>query len=74
VIIFTKHSLLKLRHRGISKDLVVAALASPDFISDSRCGRAICFKKFRKLYLKVVFKREAGDTVVITQYWVDKIN
>jgi hypothetical protein len=33
----------------------------------------IAYKKFDKLYLKVVYKTENKDIIVITQHWTDKI-
>ncbi|MDI6603371.1 MAG: DUF4258 domain-containing protein [Patescibacteria group bacterium] len=49
MIIFTNHALLKLRQRGISKDVVRKTLKSPDYKISSYSGRIIAFKKFDKL-------------------------
>ena len=69
MIFFTQHSLLKLEQRGISKDLVVKALENPDYVIESYSDREMVFKKFRTLYLKVIFREEFGNISVITQYW-----
>ena len=71
-IVFSKHSLLKLGQRGISREKVMDTLERPDYILPSYSDRMKAYKKFGKLYLKVVFKREEGDIFVITQYWEEK--
>lgn len=71
-IIFTPHSLLKLKQRGISPWLVKRTLKFPDHKALSFSGRLIAYKKFDKLYLKVVYIIEEGNIVVITQHWVEK--
>ena len=73
MIIFSPHSILKLGQRNLKKDLVIETLAKPDLTKSSYSNRKIAFKKFGKLYLKVVFRREHKDTVVITQHWTDKL-
>jgi len=72
MIIFTRHSLLKLKQRGIPKNTVRETLKSPDYKIPSYSDRMIAYKKFDKIYLKVVYKIEEGNMVVITQYWVEK--
>jgi len=72
MIIFTNHALLKLEQRGILKSVVIKTLKSPDYKFPSYSGRMIAYKKFDKLYLKVVYKIEEGDIVVITQHWEEK--
>ena len=69
MIFFTQHSLLKLKQRGISKDLVVETLKNPDYVFESYSDREMVFKKFRKLYLKVIYREKFGNISVITQYW-----
>ena len=68
-IIFSKHSLIKLGHRSISQEKTIQALQYPDYIFPSYSGRKTAYKKFGKIYLKVIFKREKGDIIVITQHW-----
>jgi hypothetical protein len=74
MIIFTVHSLLKLKQRKIPKRLVVEAVKNPDHACESHSNRKACFKKINELYLKVVYKNEANNTIVITQHWVKEIN
>jgi hypothetical protein len=73
MIIFTKHALLKLNQRKISKETVIETLKSPDFTCRSYSERMIAYKKFDKLYLKVIYKIENHNVIVITQYWTEKI-
>ena len=73
MILFTQHSLLKLHQRGLDKKLVLETLKNPDEIRESHNRRSVAFKKFGKLYLKVVFIREKNNTSVITQHWIQKI-
>ena len=73
MIIFTEHALEKLVQRNIKKNLVLEALENPERGVLSYGDRRITYKKFRKLYLAVVYKVEFGDVVVITAHWVEKI-
>jgi len=63
---------MKLKQRKISKALVREALKSPDYETSSYSGRIIAYKKFDKLYLKVVYKIEDSNIIVITQHWTEK--
>ena len=72
MIIFTRHSLLKLEHRGISRLAVKKVLKSPDYKFSSYSNRRIAYKKIDRLYLKVVYKIEEGNIIVITQHWEEK--
>lgn len=72
MIIFTQHALLKLKQREIKRNLVLETLKNPEKILSSRNDREIAFRKFGKLYLKVVFRKEQNNIVVITQHWVSE--
>ena len=74
MIIFTQHSLLKLKQRKIPKELVVETLKNPEHISESYSNREVLYKKFGRLYLKVIFRKEEKYIIIITQYWVIKVN
>lgn len=69
MITFTEHSSLKLNQRGIEKSVVIKAVRKPDYQFSSYGDRKIAYKKFGKLYLKVVYREEKEDTIVITQHW-----
>ena len=73
MIVFTEHSLLKLKQRNILKSLVTKVLKNPDHISKSHSNRKVCYKKIGQLYLKVIYKEEVEDIIVITQYFIKKI-
>ncbi len=72
MIIFTRHSLLKLQQRNISKALVLKALNAPDYQFPSSDGKKIAYKKFGKLYLKVVYRPKKKNIIVLTQHWEEK--
>lgn len=72
MIIFTSHSILKLVQRGIPKTNVKETLNFPDHKMAGYSDRLIAYKKFDGLYLKVVYKIEGDDIIVITQHWEEK--
>jgi hypothetical protein len=73
MIIFTQHALLKLKQRNILKKLVTEVFKNPDYILESYSDRKIIYKKFSRLYLKVIYREESENIVVITQYWTKTI-
>jgi len=73
MIIFTQHSLLKLKQRNIKRIFVIETLKKPDRQKPSYGLRYIAYKKFEKLYLKVIFKKENKNIIVVTQYWTKDI-
>lgn len=68
-IIFSEHSLLKLKQRNIAKQKVIQTIKKPDVVLPSLSKRILAYKKFGTLYLKVVFIEENDTIVVITQHW-----
>ena len=72
MIIFTRHALLKLKQRGVSKNATIKTLKSPDYKTRSYSERMIAYKKFDKLYLKVIYRIEEKNIIVITQHWEEK--
>lgn len=73
MIVFTRHALLKLQQRSVKKDLVIKTLEKPERAFPTYGKRIAAFRKFGRLYLKVVFRKEGKNIVVITQYWVEKL-
>ena len=73
MIVFTQHAVLKLKHRSIRKEIVILTLKNPDRIIGSYKDRKAAFKKFKKVYMKVIFRNEKSNIIVITQHWTDKI-
>jgi len=72
MIIFTQHALLKLKQRGIKKDLVIKTLNHSDYNFRTYKERMVALKKFGKNYLKVIFRKEDKNIIVISQHWVEK--
>lgn len=72
--IFTDHSLLKLEHRHLTQDFVLRALEKAELVTSDAGNRQIAYKKVRKLYLKIVFRKENDKTIIITQYFTKKIS
>ncbi len=73
MILFTRHALLKLAQRRIAKNLVLQTLKAPDHITRTGSDGYAPFKKFTKLYLKVICHKQGKHIIVITQYWTEKI-
>ena len=73
-VIFTKHAELKLKQRRITKGSVLKTLSFPDIIRPSYGNREVAYKKVGKDYLAVIFKREKNIRIVITHYWIAKID
>lgn len=73
MIIFTEHALVKLGQRNIKRSLVIEALRNPSYVALSYGNRRINYKKFKRLYLSVVYRIEPRGTIVITAYWVEKV-
>jgi len=73
-IIFSAHSLLKLKQRNIIKQKIIQTVKNPDVVLLSLLNRKMAYKKFGKLYLKVVFIKESDIIVIITQYWDEQFN
>jgi len=48
----------------------IETIKNPEHISKSYSNREICYEKFGNLYLKVVYKKEDKNIIVITQYWI----
>ena len=72
MIIFSDHALLKLKQRNIPKSFVKDTLISPDYIFTAHSKRRVIYKRFEKLYLKVIFIKEGNNLFVITAYWEEK--
>lgn len=73
MILFSSHSEEKLGQRKITRLKVLEALQSPDKTVKTYGDRMAAFKKVGKLYLKVIYKQEGKNLIIITQHWVEKI-
>ena len=72
MIIFSRHSLLKLKQRNIGLEAVRKTLRFPDRTSSGYSDRTIAWKKLNGAYLKVVYRIENKNIIVITQHWTKK--
>ena len=72
LIIFSRHALVKLEQRKISKQFVLETLKNPQLVRPSYDFREELYKKFAKNYLKVVIKKVKGKIIVVTMHWVAK--
>lgn len=73
-IIFSKHSLLKIEHRGLEKSKVLETVEFPDFIQPSYNFREERYRLYSKNHLKVVVKIESPRIVVVTAHWVARVS
>lgn len=69
---FTRHALKKLKHRTLREQDVIKAILKPEKLVLDK-NRFNAFRKFGKLYLKVVFVRLGDVAIVITQHLTDKL-
>jgi len=68
-IVLTHHARLRMEDRGITQDMVTKALTHPDETGTGYGGRALAFRAFPSGRIKVVYKVEGEDTVVISAMW-----
>ncbi|OHA00241.1 MAG: hypothetical protein A3C07_01790 [Candidatus Sungbacteria bacterium RIFCSPHIGHO2_02_FULL_47_11] len=71
-IIFSRHALIKLEQRRLTKEVVVKTIGSPSYLTTAG-ENTHAFRKFGKLYLKVIFTRTQNSIMVITQHWVSEL-
>lgn len=69
---YTGHAREMLVFRRIKKEQVEATVKEPDDKSIGKSGKDVLYKKFGKIYLKVVISKEKDDVVVITEHWIAK--
>ena len=68
-IVFSAHAELKIRERNIDRTKVLKALQDPEYLFPSYANRQVVYRKFGKLYLKVIFRKENDILTIITQHW-----
>jgi len=71
-IVYSLHSLERLRQRGIGKELVVLCIQNPDK-SEALEGVYRCVKKINDKVIIVIYKRENDRFIVITAYLSSKL-
>ena len=71
-IVFSKHALLMLRHRGLDKVKILETVVLPDFIQPSYSFREERYRLYTKNHLKVVVIVESKRILIVTAHWVAK--
>jgi hypothetical protein len=69
---FSEHAERKIKQRKLQKSWIRKTLSQPEFVYSSYGNRQIAYRKFKKLYLAVVFKEESDRKIVITTHWEKK--
>ncbi len=72
VIIFTKHLIIKLGQRKINRQFVIETIKNPDLIRPTYGLREELYRKFGKLYMKVIVIKRKERIIVLTAHWVAK--
>ena len=71
-IIFSRHALMKLDQRNLTKEMVIKVIQRPArlmVVGD----KMHAFGRLQKLYLKVIFTRTKNSIIIITQHIVKKL-
>jgi hypothetical protein len=71
-IVFSKHAILKLEHRGLDKTKILETVIQPDFIQPSYSFREERYRLYTKNHLKVVVIIEPKRILIVTAHWVAK--
>jgi hypothetical protein len=69
-IVFSKHALIKLEHRGLEKSRILETVEYPDFIQPSYNFREERYRLYTRNHLKVIVKIESTKIIIITAHWV----
>ena len=70
---FTRHALQQMQNRGIHKDEVKEAVNNPDKVVKNSGNNLIAQKLIEKKLLRVFYRTEGKDKVIITAYKTSKI-
>lgn len=65
-VIYDRHAKRRMDERDISEDEAESAINSPDYIEPSIKGRTNAFKYINGRHLRVTFKTESENILVIT--------
>lgn len=68
---FTRHALKKLKHRKLNEQYVIKTVLNPEKLILEN-SKFCAFRKYGRLYLKVIFKRLGNVAIIITQHLTDK--
>lgn len=70
-LILTDHARQRMEERDITEEMVANAIQRPEMVLPSFRGRELARKEIGGKTLEVVFKRELGEILVITVYWLE---
>ena len=74
-IIYTKHTLTQIKNRGISLDDIITVLNEADDFLNDHYGNSIAQKMMGKYLLRVFYRQEAPDRIIIiTTYRTSNLN
>ncbi|NJE08907.1 DUF4258 domain-containing protein [Thermococcus sp. M39] len=73
-IVFIPHALERMKERGISKELVVEALANPDKVGEGYFGRKVAQKVIDGKLIRVIYEEHEDSIIVITVYITSKVD
>lgn len=69
VIEFTNHAKRKIKQRNLKEKWIKETVLNPEFVKNSYQNRQIAYKRYGKLYLKVVFVKEGDKIIVLTAHF-----
>ena len=72
-MIFIRHALDRLEQRGISKELIIDVITSPDEIDQESEKRRIAQKIINGKLIRVIYDDEGDSVVVISAYVTSKL-
>jgi len=72
-VVFTRHALVKMGRRNLSQEIVADTVKFPEVIRESRGGRKEYYRRYGRMYLKVIIKRERIVMLVLTAHWIARI-
>ncbi|MEO0093793.1 MAG: DUF4258 domain-containing protein [candidate division WOR-3 bacterium] len=68
-IIYTHHAKMRLEIRGITEEMVAKTLSEPDEAGKGYKNRNLVFRTFPQGRIKVVYKVENEEIVIISVMW-----
>ena len=73
MIKFTRHAMERISERNIKIDDVINCLISPDKVLTDKFGNKIAQKKKDNYLLRVIFRKNNDEILVITAYITSKL-
>jgi hypothetical protein len=70
-IILTHHARERMALRGITEETIEEVIFTPDWSEAGPANRVLAFKHLPRGLLKVVYRVEDGDHIVVSAIWED---